>query len=166
MIKLLIYKRRKYGGYIIHLSMLVIVFGLIGTQFYMESYSIKLREGETFSIGGYTIKFGGVDINNEVNKVSWIANVLVYKDGKYISTMTPRIERYLKQDMYTSRVDTYLIPELLGDLYVVFESLTEDGVASFKVEIMPLVKLLWYSGYLILIGGFLALIPRKVVEKI
>lgn len=164
--KLLLYKRRKYGGYIIHLSMLLIVFGLIGTQFYAESYTIKLKQGDTFEISGYTIRFNGVDINNEESKVTWIADIEVYRDGVYIGDINPRIERYLKQDIYTSRVDTYLIPELLGDLYIVFEFMTDDGVASFKVEIMPLIKLLWYSGYVILFGGALALVPRRVVEKL
>ena len=164
--KLLLYKRRKYGGYIIHLAMLIIVFGLIGTQFYAESYTIKLKQGDTFEISGYTIKFSGVNMNNGESKVTWVADIDVYKNGVYAGTINPRIERYVKQDMYTSRVDTYLIPELLGDLYVVFEFITDDGVASFKVEIMPLIKLLWYSGYIILIGGALALVPRRVVEKL
>ncbi len=165
-VKLIVHKRRKYGGYIIHLAMLVIVFGLIGTQFYAKSYSIELRQGESYDIGDFVIRFDGVESNELEGKVIWTAKVSVYKGGKFIAPMEPRIERFLKFDQYTSRVDTYTIPEIVGDLYIVFEFLTDDGVGRFKVEIMPLVKLLWYSGYIILVGGILALMPRKVVEKI
>ncbi len=164
--KLILYKRRKYGGYLIHIAMFLIVFGLLGTQFYMDSYSIKLKPGESYDLGDYIITFNGIDNYREEGKIIWTANIAVYKGGKLVDVMQPKLEKFIKNDQVTPRVDTYMIPEIIGDLYIVFEFLSEDGTASFKVEIMPLVKLLWYSGYILLLGGIVALMPRRVVEKI
>ena len=164
--KLILYKRRKYGGYLIHIAMFLIVFGLLGTQFYMDSYSIKLKPGESYDLGDYIITFNGIDNYREEGKIVWTANIAVYKGGKLVDVMQPKLEKFIKNDQVTPRVDTYMIPEIIGDLYIVFEFLSEDGTASFKVEIMPLVKLLWYSGYILLLGGIVALMPRRVVEKI
>jgi len=165
-LKLIVHKRRKYGGYIIHLAMFMMVFGLVGTQFYMETYSIQLSEGESYDIGNYVIVYRGAETISSETKVVWIATVDIYRDGVKLGEAHPKIIKSLKNNQITYRVDTYYIQSIIGDLYFVFEFIGDQGAAGFKVEIMPLIKLLWYSGYVMTLGVALALLPRGVVEKI
>lgn len=153
--------RRKYGGYVVHIGIALILVGVIGTRMYPLEQNVSLVAGEPAQVERYTLIFEEVrqDLPTSDRLPTW-AVVSVYRDGVYWVTLQPRLERYANFDQ------TVTIPALRAglreDLYVVLTGWSADGaVATFKVFVNPLASFLWLGGLVFLAGGALAFWPSS-----
>ena len=49
--------RRRYGGLTVHLGILVIALGLVGSGLFKEEHTLILEEGDRFEVGGYIAEY-------------------------------------------------------------------------------------------------------------
>jgi cytochrome c biogenesis protein CcmG/thiol:disulfide interchange protein DsbE len=93
----------------------------------------------------------------EGDHLSTWAVISVYRDGDYLATLKPRMDRYPAFDQ------AYLVPALRTglreDLYLVLFSSSVDRLVNVKVILNPLINFLWLGGLVFLAGGLLALWP-------
>lgn len=151
-------QRRKYGGYLVHLGIIFMAIGIIGTRLYPFEVQTTVNAGQSTTVGGYTLIFEELkrDIVADHN-TTW-ANVSVYRGSTYLTTLQPRLNRYAGEQTITMPA---LHPQLREDLYLILAGWTSDGAtATFKVVINALVNFLWLGGLIFLAGGGLALWPK------
>lgn len=150
----------RYGGYLVHVGIVVMVLGIIGSSFYItEQEEVPLAPGETVSINGYSLTYRGLSTEEKADRVINRADIDVYRDGSFIGTLEPEQNRHTGRE--EQRVTEVAIrSNLVEDLYVLLLGWNEDGTAFFTIQVSPLVNWIWIGGGLFLAGGVLALWPR------
>jgi len=160
--------RRRYGGYIIHLSMMLMAIGILGIELFQVETQGTVSTGESINIAGYTVKYKEVaswdDIPKGVNYTRAVVDV--YKNGIYLGELHPR------RDYYADAQQNMTIPgnrsTMRDDLYVLlvdWEPASATG-ATFKIYVNPLVNWLWLGSLLFLVGIFIAAWPEKDPEHV
>ncbi len=148
---------RRYGGYIIHIGVVVVVIGLAGSAF-NRSIESEMGLHSTMQIGPYTLVCTGFTQDSNTNYNSDYAVLDVQQGGKKVFTMTPERRFYLASGQPQTMVAIHSVPE--WDLYVVYEGTNPDtGQPIIKAFLNPLVGWIWF-GLVIIVGGtFIALVP-------
>jgi len=154
--------RRRYGGQLVHFSILLIVAGIIGSQAYQQEVQVALAVGESVDMGDYTLAYENYIYQRfeaDGNKIRNQAMLDVYHRGRKLTTVQP--ERNLYSNVEGAVTEVALRSNLKEDLYVVLASMDSDGLAAFQVLINPLVVWLWIGGAVMLAGTLIAAWPAK-----
>ncbi len=153
--------RRRYGGYIIHISMALMAIGILGIEIFQKETQGTLSQGEQLNIANYTIEYRELaSWDSPGEGVNYTRAVLdVYENGIYLGQLNPRI------DYYFDSQQNMTIPgqrsTLRDDLYILlvdWQPVSSIG-ATFKVFVNPLVNWLWIGSLLFLFGIIFAAWP-------
>jgi cytochrome c-type biogenesis protein CcmF len=151
---------RRYGGYLVHMGIVLIFVGLTGHAF-NQSEVKELNTGDSMRVGAYELKM--VDLKQGENEnYSWSRAIMqVSKNGAPLGTLEPEKRFYLASKQGTSEVG--IRPRLNEDLYLNFGGMSDDNQrAVIQAYVFPLVSWIWIGG-LVLIGGTLVcLVPSKI----
>ncbi len=158
--------RRRYGGYIIHVSMMLMAVGILGIEMFQKETQGLMAVGESLNVAGYTVEYKDLaswDVPEDgVNYTR--AVVSVYRDGQYLGDLHPRKDFYY--DAQQSMTIPGQRPTFEDDLYVLlidWQPATASG-ATFKIYVNPLVNWLWIGSLTFLIGVLIAAWPDKEAE--
>ena len=150
--------QRRYGGHIIHLSMILLIGGIAGSTIYENSKMVTLGIGENFDIGPYTIEMSDIYSVQEVERQLYSVQLDVYKGGVKVYEADPSIAYFFSSE------STIRYPHVrtmgLTDLYLIYES-SEAGRATYTFKIIPQITLIWIGTLVGLIGGIVAAWPLK-----
>jgi len=159
-VNLTLKNKRRYGGYIVHVAIVVIFVGLTGNAFNKEVQQ-KLSKGESMHIGRYMLRM--VDYREADTPNYQLAEVKLeaYKDGKLIRTMTPEKRLYKAGDQQTTtEVELYSTPK--EDLYVVFSGVANGGKGyEIHAFVNPLVFWVWFGAAIMVFGTLVTLLPDR-----
>ena len=148
---------RRYGGYIIHIGVVVIVVGLAGSAF-NRNEEREMALHDRLPIGPYTLECIGFTQDTNLNYDSEYALLDVYKDGKKQFQMTPEKRVYLASQQPQTMVAIHSVPG--WDLYVVYEGTNPaTNQPIIKAFLNPLVSWIWAGVVLIVFGTGVALVP-------
>ena len=157
MVQLIRRNTRRYGGYIVHVGVVVVIIGFAGAAFNQDKEQ-EMGYGEKMSIGPYTLVCRSYTDDDVANYASQWAVLDVYKGGKQIATMTPE-RRFYKASRQASTMPD-IRSTLDEDLYLVFEGLNPaSGHPILKAHLNALVMWIWIGVWIMLIGTLLALVP-------
>ncbi|MEE8174056.1 MAG: heme lyase CcmF/NrfE family subunit [Dehalococcoidia bacterium] len=157
---LLLANKSRYGGYIVHIAIILIAVGIVGSSFYQAEKEAVLAPGESMTIKGYTLTYEGWEEDtSDPDKGVQRATLTVYNGKKRIGEMTP--EKYFHRSYQQPVTEVAIRSTPKEDLYVVLGGLAEDGTASFRVLVNPLVFWIWTGGTLLVVGGLIAFWPSK-----
>ena len=153
--------RRRYGGYIIHLGVVLMAIGIIGIELFQKETQGTLAQGEALSLGPYTMRFDSLAVFDTADGRNVArAVVSVYKNGQYVGELYPR------RDYYYESQQPMTIPGVRStmedDFYVLlvdWQPISSAG-ATFKVYQNPLVNWLWLGGFVFIIGTMVAAWPE------
>lgn len=158
--------RRRYGGYWIHLGVIVMAFGIIGVEIFQEQTQIRLGVGETATLGRYEMQFlGATRYPGPDDLLITEATVDVYDNGKYVGQLKPRDE------LYTRTNQPMTIPDarstLVEDFYVIMVNWepTSADQATFRIYLNPLINWVWAGGLIFVFGTLIAAWPDPTVER-
>jgi cytochrome c-type biogenesis protein CcmF len=150
--------QRRYGGHIIHLSMILFIGGIAGSTIYENSKMATLGIGENFGLGPYTIEMTDISSSQEVERQLYSVQLDVYKGSVKIYEANPSIAYFFDSE------STMRYPHIrtmgLTDLYLIYES-SEAGRATYTFKIIPQITLIWIGTLVGLIGGVVAAWPVK-----
>ncbi len=155
--------RRRYGGYVVHLGIVVLIIGLTGSQAFATERDIALRPGQTASVRGYTFLNRGAFQSNDANEQQVGVNLLEFQGGKQIGTMNPSIGFFPASQQRLTEIALDSTP--LRDVYVVLVSVDPSGLARISVFVNPLVSWVWFGGGIMLLGGLLAAWPPPRTQR-
>jgi cytochrome c-type biogenesis protein CcmF len=148
---------RRYGGYFIHIGVVIMFIGFAGAAFDRNVES-EMALHDKISIGPYTLECVGASQDSNPNYNSDFALLDVYKDGKVQFQMTPEKRVYLASEQPQTMVAIH--STLLWDLYVVYEGTNPDTQQPIiKAFLNPLVGWIWAGVVLIALGTVVALVP-------
>lgn len=159
--------RSRYGGYIIHLGVVLMALGIIGIELFQTETQGTLARGEQLSLGRYVMVYEGLTrFNAPDGREITRAEVAVYKEGQFVGRLFPR------QDFYVSENQPMTIPgvrsTLEEDLYVLlvgWEPIGQQG-ATFKIFHNPLVNFVWLGGGVFILGTLVAAWPDREPEPV
>jgi cytochrome c-type biogenesis protein CcmF len=157
--------RHRYGGYIVHLAVVMIAIGLTFSGTYKVQMDRLLKPGEEMNIGAYTLQYQGMGQERGVGKTSLYANVIVSKNGKKVALLRPA-ELYYDNGSQTS-AEVAILSSFTDDLYLVFAGRDEQKQAALiQAHVNPLVNWIWYGGYVLMVGTFISLWPEARMQSL
>lgn len=159
---LMLWNRRRYGGFVVHIGVTIIAFGIIASGLYQETKTVVLAPKERFDIGGYTLQFNGVVPVEGPNWAARQANLEVAHRGEPIGTLSPQRRHYPRGEMTTT--ESAIISGVLGDLYLVIGEELPGNRASIRAYYIPLVNWIWAGWAVIILGSLFALSQSRAAE--
>lgn len=156
--------RRRYGGYVVHFGVLIVVLGITWSTVFVVSDTVQVSpNGQSQIPGDYSVELVGFENESMGNHYSVGPNLNVYdSSGQYVYQATPRLDTYPRRD------NTLRDPDIWGstarDLYFIFNG-ARDGVVHLEVKYMPFVALIWWGSGIVVAGGLLALWPELGGDK-
>lgn len=157
--RLLVRNRRRYGGYVIHLGILMMILGIIGSQGYDIARQVTMEVGETITVKDYIITYEDLKQKRSGTNMIIFAQLNVMNNGQSLGEMTPHKIFYKTQKQPSTEVAIY--STWIEDLYIILAGWKMDGTANFKILVNPLVKWIWTGGYILIIGTIFALWPGR-----
>jgi cytochrome c-type biogenesis protein CcmF len=151
---------RRYGGYLVHMGIVILFIGLTGAAFNQhETRTLGLNQSLRF--GRYDLKLLSVSNDENPNYQYSRAVLEVSANGKVIDQLAPEIRVYKSSQEQSSFVG--IRRRLNEDLYVTFQGISPDNTkAIFQLYVFPLVSCMWVSYWVLLSGTIICLIPGKV----
>jgi cytochrome c-type biogenesis protein CcmF len=148
-VKTLSRNRRRYGGYVVHLGIVLIVIGFAGTAFKVERQAL-LSPGESMRVGSYELRYEGARQASTTEKQMVAAEVSVTRGGEAIGTLHPQRNFHLAQRQFQSEVAIRTNP--VEDLYLVVTGFDADGDAALRAFVNPLTWWIWAGAAVMAIG--------------
>ena len=149
---------RRYGGYIVHMGMVLIFIGIAGTAFNRDIQK-EMQVGSTLQIGKYTLLLQGVDAKAEKNYTAQRMLVEVLVGNKPQMMLYPEIRKFAQDEPSGTMVAIH--STLREDLYVVYAGQSPDTqLPVVHAYLNPLVKCIWFGGAIVLMGTVVALLPN------
>ncbi len=149
----------RYGGYLVHIGILLIAIGIIGSSFYDVEKEAVLAPGESMTIKNYTLTYENMDRYETQSKLVVSATLSVHNEGKLKGKLVP--EKYFHRNHEQPVTEVAIRTTPIEDLYVILVGWDEDGTASFKVLVNPLVIWIWIGGGVLVLGGLIAFWPDR-----
>lgn len=152
--------RTRYGGYLIHLGLVLLAVGVIGSQFFQSQGEATLAVGQSLTVSGYTITYRGITDTAANNIETITTHFTLSRGGQTLAEIYPgqRIFPGFTNEP-TSKIS--ITTHNLTDVYVFLSSFDQTKTASIRVFINPLVSLVWSGGVLMLIGGLFCWWPER-----
>ena len=157
--RLLAANRPRYGGYVVHLAIVMLAVGAIGSSFYDVQRDFVLAPGESASLAGYTFRYVSFGHNELADRDEFVARFDASVDGRRLGLMEARRTFYRDFRIGATRAAIRSTP--MEDFYVVPSEFGDDGQAVFRVYVNPLVWWMWFSGPVLVLGMLLAISPRR-----
>jgi len=153
--------KRRYGGYINHLSIALMFIGFAGNAFNRE-ITERVAAGQEIHIGGYSLKMTGYQEGETPTYRYGRAIVEAYRNGRLVRTLKPERRIFKGENpQATTIVALHSTPK--EDLYVVFAGMTEDSKAEIAAHVNPLVFWVWFGAAVLVLGSIITLLPDKAV---
>ena len=161
--------RRRYGGYLIHLSIVLMAIGIIGMEMFQTETQGTVAQGQSIKLDGYTVTYKDLavwdDTSTNPPSVNYARATLdISRDGKYLGQLHPR------RDYYYESQQPMTIPGVRStmedDLYIIlvdWQPILSSG-ATFKIYHNPLVNWLWLGAIMLILGSVVAAWPDKDPE--
>jgi cytochrome c-type biogenesis protein CcmF len=155
---------RRYGGYIVHFGVVVIVIGISGSAFNLDKEQ-EMPKGAQMEIGPYRLICDSFTEDDNANQHSEWAVLRVLRGGRQIATMYPEQRLYKASGQPATIVANR--STLQDDLYLVYAGRNQDtGAPILRAHVNPLVMWIWIGVNLVLLGTLLALTPNAQAAKL
>jgi cytochrome c-type biogenesis protein CcmF len=176
--------RRRYGGYVVHLGIVIYFLAFTGQAFKVD-LEASLNPGEVAEMQspwGHTYAFThiGVSQYDELNRLVSAASVEVARDGERMGIMKSEkrqhftcsapiqpCPRQMRQRSFEPSTEAGIRSDLREDVYIVFAGVvegTEEAVYRFTLN--PMVWWLWFGGFVLAVGGVVTLWPGTTIRTV
>jgi len=158
--RLIAANRPRYGGYIVHLSVVMVTLGIVGTSFFGVQRDVVLSPGESTTINDYELVYLGTVEVPKSNRTEFTSTVQVFRDGELLDTIRTKRAFYPSFNMAATTAAIRSTP--VEDLYVVPSENLPDGSVGFRILVNPLIWWMWVAGPVMVLGTVIALWPQKI----
>jgi cytochrome c-type biogenesis protein CcmF len=151
---------RRYGGYIVHMGIVLMFIGFTGQAF--QSKDVKeLNKGDSFKIGRYDLRMVDLEHGENDNYQFDRATLDVLSNGEDLGFLRPEKRMYKASRQPTSEVALRIRPN--EDLYLNFAGMSDDNQrAVIQAYVNPLVSWVWLGGLVLIGGTLICLVPAKI----
>jgi cytochrome c-type biogenesis protein CcmF len=152
--------KRRYGGYIVHVGIVLIFFGFAGNVRKLDD-QVLLKQGAETKIGRYTIRNNGIKVADDGQKQMTTAYLSVLVNGEQVDSLYPArwAYRHHEQEPTTEVAIRRTVAE---DLYIVLGGFNlGDQTATLELHVNPLVNWIWFGFGIMALGTGIALLPER-----
>ncbi|MCX4239849.1 heme lyase CcmF/NrfE family subunit [Paraliomyxa miuraensis] len=158
---LMVKARRRYGGYVVHLGVVLMFFGFAGNSYKLER-KLVMHPGEVVELGDYRIRHDGIVATQDWQKDMLTVHLTVLDDdGNELAELEPAKWWYYQlKEMPTTEASRYMAVE--GDVYSsIADVRLSTGWTRLNLYYNPLVNWVWVGFAVLLAGGFICIGTRK-----
>jgi len=148
---------RRYGGYIVHVGVILAMIGFSGAALNQEK-EMEMGYGDKMKIGNYELVCRSYTQDDAPNAASEWALIDVYQNGQKIDTLTP--QRIFYKASQQASTKPHIRSTFKEDLYLVYEGQNDKGQPVIKAHLNPLVIWIWIGAWIMVLGTALALVPN------
>jgi cytochrome c-type biogenesis protein CcmF len=149
--------QRRYGGYVVHLGVVLMVVGFSGAIFNHEQIE-NVKVGESIEWNDYRLEYRTADAIPEQHYGGATARLALFRAGAPLAMMEPERRVYWLEDQPNS------IPSIYStwreDVYVILNAIEADGSATLKIYQNPGVNWIWFGGVLFVVGCLVIMWPH------
>jgi cytochrome c-type biogenesis protein CcmF len=161
--------KRRYGGYIVHVGVVLLFLGIAGSKGFQQEADATLRRGESMSLGPYTLTFEETHSSSDAHKDVLGATLSVRRGGGEVAKLRPEKFFFRAAEQPTTEAAVYGMwrwpPHLRDDVYTVLVDVNpRTGGYTFKAYLNPLISLVWIGGFVIVVGTHIAVLPEWARE--
>jgi cytochrome c-type biogenesis protein CcmF len=155
--------QQRYGGYLVHIGVALIAISALSSYAFQEQVRTVVSPGDSFEVGGHTIAYNGLlERQPGVNGISSEVVAQITVDGDTVLNPGQRFfTNFVGQPVAIVAIDG----NPLRDVYVFMQGWDEGG-AEIQVFINPLMQLLWFGGFIYILGGLLAYAPARASVRV
>lgn len=157
--RLLVRNRRRYGGYLIHLGIVMMIVGIAGSNTYNQEITKTLKAGQTVQVDKYNVAFRGLQQTVDGSNSITYADISVTNQSGSVSELRP--EKVFYPTAEQPSTEPAIWSTWTEDFYITIAGWEQDQSVTFKFNINPLVKWLWNGAYLLIAGTIFALWPGR-----
>ncbi len=151
---------RRYGGYIVHFGVVLVMIGFSGSALNQDKEA-ELGYGDHMQIGSYDLVCRSYTQDDNPNQQTEWALMDVYQNGQLVRTMTPQRIFYKASQQASTKPD--IDQGFKEDLYLVYEGQNDKGQPVIKAHLNPMVIWIWIGAWVMIIGTGLALVENAPV---
>jgi len=154
--------KRRYGGYIVHLGIVLIFLGFAGNA-YKRDTQVLLKLGQETTLGRYTLRNDGVKVSDDGQKQMITGYIAVFEKGRQIDTLYPA-RWYFRKHEQEPTTEVAIRRSLAEDLYLVLAFDPQNlatQTASLQIVVNPLVNWIWLGFGILALGTGIALLPER-----
>jgi len=156
--------RRRYGGYIVHLGILLVFAGVTGSSVFATQRVATLRPGDSVAIGQYRVRFDGLSQTTRNGALVVAARLHVFTGRRDLGPLDARRNLFLDSPDSTTEVALRSTP--VDDLYVLLAGWTREGEATLRLLVNPLVLWIWAGGLVLTAGAVIAMLPERRPDQL
>lgn len=150
--------RRRYGGYIVHVAMVMIFIGIVASSIFKIEKQTGIEVGQSVEIGGYEVRFDGIEDESTAHVEIRKAKLAVFEDGKQLGFVYPEKRFYTKPQQPTTEVAIW--STIGSDLYTVLGTYdTASKVGVFQLFLNPMISWMWIGGVVMFLGTVICMWP-------
>jgi cytochrome c-type biogenesis protein CcmF len=162
--RLIARNRRRYGGYIVHAAIVLLAIGIAGSSAYQTVHERVLRPGQSIEAAGYALTYVTSTGVHGPNYRGFRAVVAASGHGQHF-TLHPGVNDYAIEGP-ANEASIYHDPRSLGDVFTTAQLLPKgNGKIDLKVEVKPLINLIWIAGFVFVAGALIAMWPDAVEQR-
>ena len=151
--------RRRYGGYVVHAAIVLLLIGAIGIGGFATTREAKLSAGQSLAVGDYTVTYLGSEERRAANAQELRARLAVSRGGDELGTVLAGKNRYFAEQQTSNEVAIRSDWLRAEDLFVIADQFNTDGSVFLKVIVNPLVNLIWLAGLVFVAGSLITMWP-------
>ena len=157
--------QRRYGGFVVHLGVVLLALGITGSMNFSQEKNATLVPGESLTLGRFTLRFEGLSVSERPTHARVEAAFKIFNDQHDVGVLRPALKIFPNRQSPLGRA--VLRTGWKEDLYVILSGFSElqAGQATVKVLLRPLVSWIWVGGGVIVIGALLALWPFRAKTR-
>jgi cytochrome c-type biogenesis protein CcmF len=148
---------RRYGGYVVHFGVAVVIIGFAGSSLNQDKEQ-AMAYGDTMNIGNYTLVCRSYTQDDNPNQFTEWALMDVYRNGQPVTTLSPQRIFYKASQQASTKPDIWTT--FKEDLYLVYEGQNEKAQPILKAHLNPMVVWIWIGAWIIIVGTGLALVEN------
>jgi len=153
-------QRRRYGAYVVHLGIVFITLGVVGSFAYKTEEWVTLDPGASVTVGSYSLRYDDFSFRPAVGKDVATVTLGVLQGESQVGVLQPEKQFYHTTQQPVSEVA--IRTTLRDDLYVALAGWEEDTeVIDLQVIVSPLQVWIWVGGAVLLLGAVIALWPAR-----
>jgi cytochrome c-type biogenesis protein CcmF len=151
--------RGEWGMLLAHFAVGVFIFGVTMVKTWEVEKDVKMRPGDTASLGGYAFRLDSIGEYTGPNYLALRGVMKITRDGKDVTTLYPEKRMYTAQGM--PMTEAGIAPGFTGDLYVSIGDNIEGDAFAVRLLVKPFVDWIWGGALLMALGGLLAATDRR-----
>lgn len=164
---LVVRNRRRYGGYVVHLGV-VVLFSAFAGQAFRSEFDVTLEPGERFEAQDpygrqWSFVNQGVSQFESLNRFVTGVTLQVERDGKPMGILTSERRQYVDSrgiPTFEPATEVGIRSDLKQDVYLVLVGVTGEQTAEIRLNFNPLIWWVWYGGAIMALGGLIVMWPQ------